>query len=708
MPGHQGHSHPARIDRQRPGPFGGGRRFARALALGAILATSGCRGRNLIGSRGSDGGTPDLSIADSAASEDRTSPTDVSSPDLFGPGDAGADADGGDASLVDAATDGAPDAIDPLVSRAWTWQRCGTIAPEAADKAALFDGNGGIAVLGERGVRLYDAAGLLQSTSTGSADFMIAAPDGALLTGTITSSAIVMTPIGAPAPRFTFGLPAGATCGPMFAFSAPGDYLLAYGAGAACVWRTSDQSLVAHVANIDSAQAALRGEALVSVEDGPMIDVVTRDFTGRETGRLQLAHLAPPVLSPSGDRLVMGGMLWELDNGMNIPLTPAFSGPFTPPSFSAAGDLVFMGGAIFRTSDGVQQQTSSPGSRVAQIYAQVGLSYDGRRVVGMQHGRATLFDIGSDGITAVLGPPPRPGPGSPINSLALSADGSLLVSNFQTFAAFGIKLAPTFGASRVIWDIGLEVNLVVDLSSDNQLVAIAGDGRALFSAVDGRHVWLPPPPPVGVPADVCFESLRFSPKRTWVAGTNYERAVEVFAVGSAPSTSPWAPVVGLAAGCNAVAFSRDERLMATSGGALYQTAPTADGWRKLWSASVPAAPPSDSYSSTGGSLNDVSFSPDERQMLVSQCNGYAVCATSIVSVESATLLRILPDLQQPHPSFSPDGSWIVSGGTILHLVSGDVRSLDPDVKTTAALFTPEGDIIAGSADGVLTRYCRAR
>jgi hypothetical protein len=70
-------------------------------------------------------------------------------------------------------------------------------------------------------------------------------------------------------------------------------------------------------------------------------------------------------------------------------------------------------------------------------------------------------------------------------------------------------------------------------------------------------------------------------------------------------------------------------------------------------------------------------------------------------------VRQLPELGAAHPSFSPEGSWIVAGGTLLHLPSGDVRKLDADMMTTTALFTPDGDIIAGSADDVLTRYCRS-
>ena len=143
-------------------------------------------------------------------------------------------------------------------------------------------------------------------------------------------------------------------------------------------------------------------------------------------------------------------------------------------------------------------------------------------------------------------------------------------------------------------------------------------------------------------------------------------------------------------------------MSATSGGAFYQTAPTADGWRKLWSVSVPAA---SRYGVYDGMGSDISFSPDETQLLISSCNGNERCATRLVSVQAATVLRDLPALDAPHPSFSPDGSWIGAGGSLLHLASGDVRPLDPAVKTTVALFTPEGDIIAGS-DDVLTRYCR--
>ena len=297
-----------------------------------------------------------------------------------------------------------------------------------------------------------------------------------------------------------------------------------------------------------------------------------------------------------------------------------------------------------------------------------------------------------------------------VEDAAVADPSGLDIALFSAGATSSRELAPRFADSRVVWGAALEINLEVDVSADGKTVAVAGDGRALYAGVDGRLVWPTPlpPPPADITIPICLPvRLRFSPKMTWLAGNDYTRVLDVFDVRDLSRGTPPVPLVRLPAGCDAVAFSRDDRLMATSGAALYRTAPNADGWRKLWSAVVPA-PPNDGLF-VDGLANDVSFSPDERQLLVSRCTGRAAaCIVSLLSVETGAFLRGLPELQSPHPSFSPEGSWIVSGGTLLHLPSGDVRKLDPDRATTTALFTPDGDIIAGSADDVLTRYCRSR
>jgi hypothetical protein len=684
------------------GPVRNGRRIATVVAVAAALgAVAGCRGRKPLGGSSDDGGLSDLSIGSDGP-----------------PGNADtAGSDGGAPSDGPASID-VPRPVDPEISRAWTWQPCGTIAADAADLAAVFDPEGDIAVLGARGARVYDGSGVLQAASRGPADFLVSAPDGAPLVGTIEPAGIVLKPIGSPTARFTFApAPIGA-CGKTFAFSVDGDTFFTLGAGTTCLWRTSTQAFVGSVATasvLTSSAVAVRGDAVITLDElGQTTDVVTRDFSGRERARLKLARTGPAFLSPSGDRLVMTGKLWDLDLMTTVPWTANPDRFWSPtPAFSAAGDLVLVGDGLFRTADGARLATVDEASRLARAReGTVVLSSDGRRAVSIEFGRATLMDVPSLGIAAVLGPPSlpeAPQPARPINHLALSRDGSVLVSNVVSFAAFGFKLAPRFADSRVVWSAAVELNLEVDVSADGETAAVAGDGRTLYGGADGRLVWPSPPspPPTDIGAICLPVRLRFSPKMTWLAGNNYTRVIDVFDVRDLSTGTPPVPLVHLPAGCDAVAFSRDDRLMATSGAALYRTAPNADGWRKLWSAVVPA-PPQDGII-TDGLANDVSFSPDETQLLVSRCTTFSAgCVVSLLSVDTGTVLRALPELQSSHPSFSPEGSWIVAGGTLLHLPSGDVRKLDPDQATTTALFTPDGDIIAGSADDALTRYCRSR
>jgi WD40 repeat protein len=611
-----------------------------------------------------------------------------------------------------AATDLGPVVVAPEVSRAWTWRSCGEMTPSAVDVAARFGPDGTIAVLSERGIRLHDQTGSFPPLSGGPADFLISAPDGAVLAGTMTSAAIVMTPFDGTTPRFTFNLPPTAACGKLVAFSVNGKYLLARGGGVSCVWRTSDQGFVASLPT-SGEEVAVRGDGIVSIEETSQRSyAVTRDLTGKETARVQIDAVGGALLSPAGDRALTlwsgPPALWDLDSGRRVTWTPV--GPSArSPTFSPKGDLVLLGDGIFRTADGVRVETIDPSSRAATAFGEVlALSADGKRMVRNEFGRATLEAISSPGIVAVLGGLPLPQPGETaksINKLALSADGAVLVSNILNRAGFGFRLAASFRDSRLIWSMSSEVNVDVDVSTDGEMAAIGGDGRGLYSAVDGRILWPPPTPPPSLLA-CATEGLHFSPKRTWAAGSSYERTVDVFALRGAPGTASREPILRLPAACgDAATFSRDERLMATSTPALYRTAATAAGWQRVWSAPISSLP--SSGFDFAGWANDVRFSPDETQLLVSRCDQSAVCVARLVSVATGEVSQTLPALQSAHPSFSPEGSWIVAGGTLLHLPSGDVRTFDPAVTTTTALFTPDGDIIAASGDGVLTRYCRS-
>jgi hypothetical protein len=109
------------------------------------------------------------------------------------------------------------------------------MTPSAVDVAARFGPDGTIAVLSERGIRLHDKTGSFSPVSGGPADFLISGPDGAVLGGTMTSAAIVMTPFDATSPRFTFNLPPTTACGKLVAFSVDGNHVLARGGQVSCV-----------------------------------------------------------------------------------------------------------------------------------------------------------------------------------------------------------------------------------------------------------------------------------------------------------------------------------------------------------------------------------------------------------------------------------------------------------------------------------------
>jgi Tol biopolymer transport system component len=180
--------------------------------------------------------------------------------------------------------------------------------------------------------------------------------------------------------------------------------------------------------------------------------------------------------------------------------------------------------------------------------------------------------------------------------------------------------------------------------------------------------------------------------------------MEVFPTASA---MPWTRLVGLPSGCQDKAvFSPDERWMATSVPALYRTGDRADDWQTLWSKEPALLPRSfDDYTFDQWG-QEVRFSPDLTMLLVSRCRKWT-CQARLFAVADGAELADLPALTAPHPSFSPEGHWLVAGATLLHLPSGTVRSLDTTGTTAVAIFAPNGDIIAGSSDQTLRRYCRS-
>ncbi len=93
------------------------------------------------------------------------------------------------------------------------------------------------------------------------------------------------------------------------------------------------------------------------------------------------------------------------------------------------------------------------------------------------------------------------------------------------------------------------------------------------------------------------------------------------------------------------------------------------------------------------------------EVLVSHCAA-AGCLHALHSLTDGSVIRSLPQLTSNRAKFSPEGNWVVSGTTLLHLPDGQQRVLDP--AAVLAAFVPNGDVIALLADNALARYCRSQ
>ena len=307
----------------------------------------------------------------------------------------------------------------------------------------------------------------------------------------------------------------------------------------------------------------------------------------------------------------------------------------------------------------------------------------------------------------MLGPPVSGGAGA-IPTLAISRDSVLAVATGGM--VFGVRLAPRLEDSPTLWSIFAgDSAFIAEISDDGRWASAAGDNRALYSALDGRKAWPQPPPP----ADArCYGTqLRISPKGTWAAGTSYAGTMDVFALADT-ARAAWSPVSVLPTACReAAAFSRDEKTLATSNPSLYRLDSTTGQWQRVWSQGPATSPGTITPDSSDEWLADVRFSPDETLLLASHCSvgvGPLTCTTTLYRAATGEVVQTLPALTAPRPSFSPEGSWIVAGSTLLHLPSGDTRPLPASFPAKGAVFTPDGDIVAGTEDGVLARFCRDR
>jgi WD40 repeat protein len=229
-------------------------------------------------------------------------------------------------------------------------------------------------------------------------------------------------------------------------------------------------------------------------------------------------------------------------------------------------------------------------------------------------------------------------------------------------------------------------------------VAISGDLWAVFSAGEGAYLASPIAPP-NVMAGCWFTSVRFSP----VTGfTSVGMNGATFSVFDGLNQQPILQLPTQS--CNGrSSFSPDGTLLATSAPELYRTS---DGSR-LWPAQVvPGPPPIPQFFDA---FRDVQFSPAGDSLLLSDCplaavDGGTLCQHSLYSVATGAEERVLPELTSQRAHFSPEGNWVVSGNTVLHLPTNESLQFDPAAQI--ATFTPAGDIIAILNDATLALYCR--
>jgi hypothetical protein len=252
-------------------------------------------------------------------------------------------------------------------------------------------------------------------------------------------------------------------------------------------------------------------------------------------------------------------------------------------------------------------------------------------------------------------------------SLALSQDGSVLLSNFGGLV-IGWRVGEPFESSRPsLWTTSTEGGLNVAISPDGRLGTVSGDLRLVFDTATGNTISTLE---LRVPGDpACFGSeLNFSPDGRFLAGKNWTPVVDVFDTETFSLMGQFKT-----AGCaQGIAFSADSgRIVAPDGSASIERLPH--------------------------SVTPSRFSRPEEDVWTSLTrapDGSFVEASCPLSACRGRRLDI-----------SDEGHWHVRAGNLRHVPSGEERVFDS--RATEAVFAPNGDIIAGEDDASLVRFCRS-
>jgi hypothetical protein len=259
-------------------------------------------------------------------------------------------------------------------------------------------------------------------------------------------------------------------------------------------------------------------------------------------------------------------------------------------------------------------------------------------------------------------------PDRSISSLAISQDGSLLVSD-AFGSVVGWQVGEPFDASQPIWKIGSEGGSNVALSPDGRLGTVSGDVRIVFDTTTGNTLFGQGSNDVPDPnLHVCFDTeFNFSPDGRLLAGKHYTPVIHVFETETLSLLGQFG-TTGCAQG---IAFSADSsRIVAPDGSASIE---------ELLPTVVPENVPP--------------LSPPSWISLTRAPDGSFV---EVTCPEEGCMGRRL--------DISDEGHWHLRAGNLRHVPSGEERVFDSLARE--AVFAPNGDIIAGEANANLVRFCR--